>query len=99
MAHLLIWSRRASEDLAEIAAYIAQDSEVYSASVVRTILRKTSTLREFPMAGRMVPEFHNPSLREIFAYSYRIIYQVDSTQVSVAAIVHGRRNLDLALKP
>lgn len=99
MARLLIWSRRASEDLAEIAAYIAQDSEVYSTSVVRTILKKARMLSEFPMIGRIVPEFGNPSLREIFAYSYRIIYKVASAQVSIAAIVHGKRNLDLSLKP
>ena len=99
MAHSLIWSRRASEDLAEIAAYIAQDSEVYATSVVRNILRKTNTLPEFPMIGRMVPEFEDQSIREIFAYSYRIIYRVEPGQVSIAAIVHGKRDLDLSLKP
>lgn len=99
MALSLIWSRRATEDLAEIAAYIAQDSEVYSRSVVRTILRKTNTLSNFPKIGRVVPEFDDPSIREIFAYSYRIIYQVDSTQISIAAIIHGKRNLDISLKP
>lgn len=99
MAYLLTWSRRASDDLAEIAAYIAQDSEVYSRSVVRTILRKTSKISEFPMIGRVVPEFDDPSIREVFAYSYRIIYQVDQTHVRIAAIFHGKRESDISLKP
>lgn len=51
------------------------------------------------MIGRIVPEFEDPSIREIFAYSYRVIYQVDPTQVSIAAIVHGKRLLDISLKP
>jgi toxin ParE1/3/4 len=99
MARLIIWSRRATEDLQEIAEYIAQDSEHYAKSVVRTILKKTHLLAEFPLIGRVVPEFSNDSLREIFAYSYRIIYQVKADEIDVAAIIHGKRILDISLKP
>ena len=34
MAHLVIWSRRAIDDVDAIAAYIAEDSEAFAASVV-----------------------------------------------------------------
>ncbi|HEX5884692.1 MAG TPA: hypothetical protein VFY67_09095 [Pyrinomonadaceae bacterium] len=33
------------------------------------------------------------SIREWFAYSYRIIYRVDENVVTIAAIVHGKRLL------
>lgn len=66
MTRLIIWSFRAAEDLADIAAYIAQDSEIYSRSVVRTILQKTKVLSDFPFIGRIVPELDDESIRGDF---------------------------------
>lgn len=99
MARLIIWSSRAVSDIESIAEYIAQDSEFYAASVVRTILQKTRILADFPLIGRVVPEFDDTSIREIFAYSYRIIYRVNENEVRIAAVIHGRRVLDISLKP
>jgi toxin ParE1/3/4 len=99
VARRLVWSRRASEDLEEIAGYIAQDSEHYARSVIRTILQKSRNLTDFPFIGRIVPELGDESTREIFAYSYRIIYQVLENDVHIVAIIHGQRLLDLALRP
>ncbi|MBX3295907.1 MAG: type II toxin-antitoxin system RelE/ParE family toxin [Acidobacteria bacterium] len=99
MARLIIWSERATEDLEDIATYIARDSERYAKSVVRTILKKVHILSDHPHLGRVVPEFDNDSIRELFAYSYRIIYEVKDDEINIAAIVHGRRLLELALNP
>ena len=99
MAHLLIWSPRAVEDLESIAAFISRDSAAYAASVVRTILMKTRVLIAFPHTGRVVPEFEDGSIREIFAYNYRIIYRVGEGEVEIAAVVHGKRQLEGTFKP
>lgn len=99
MACLIIWSHRATEDLESIAAYIALDSEAYASSVIRKILQKTRALADFPQMGRVVPEFADDSIREIFAYSYRIIYKIERENVVVASIIHGSRILDISLKP
>lgn len=99
MACLIIWSHRATEDLESIAAYIALDSEAYASSVIRKILQKTRALADFPQMGRVVPEFADDSIREIFAYSYRIIYKIERESVVVASIIHGSRILDISLKP
>ncbi len=98
MARLIIWSLRATEDIESIAAYITQDSEAYAVSVVRNILQKTRILVEFPHIGRVVPEFDDESIREIFAYSYRVIYKVNQEDVVVSAVIHGKRLLDVSLK-
>jgi plasmid stabilization system protein ParE len=45
-----------------------------------------------------VPEFDQENLREVFASSYRIIYRVEGETVTIAAVVHGKRDLDLALR-
>lgn len=49
--------------------------------------------------GRVVPEFADDSIREIFAYSYRIIDKIVRENVVVASIIHGSRILDISLKP
>jgi len=95
MAYRVEWSPRAVEDLEAIAQYIAADSEAYAASVVKTILTTARTFSRFPFSGRIVPELADESIREWFAYCYRIIYQLEDQVVTVAAIVHGRRLLDV----
>ena len=103
MARLIIWSRRAVKDLEEIAEYISRDSESYARSVVRTILQKSRKLADFPFIGRMVPEFADESIREIFAYSYRIIYRIiyriKQNEIDIATVIHGKRQLELSLEP
>ena len=57
-------------------------------------IRTTRILKQFSFAGRVVPEFEDESLRERFAYSYRIIYRVQEQTVIVAAVIHGKRILE-----
>ncbi len=73
MAHRIVWAQRALHDLEVIAEYVAQDSPTYAKAVVRNIINQTRTLTHFPRAGRKVPEFDNENIRELLAYSYRII--------------------------
>jgi toxin ParE1/3/4 len=93
MAHRVVWSPRALADVEAIAAYIASDSPFYANAVVRRIVALTRSLSEFPLAGRKVSEFDDETIRELLAYSYRIIYLVEQRQVTVAAVIHGKRVL------
>jgi len=99
MAHRVIWSPRAVEDVEAIASYIAEDSAAYAASVVRTILEKARGLSEFPYVGRVVPEFGDDAIREVFAYSYRIVYRVEREEITIAAVIHGKRLIEMAIDP
>jgi plasmid stabilization system protein ParE len=93
MAHRVVWSQRAVQDLEAIAEYIAQDSSAYAAGVVRTIINQTKTLSLFPRSGRKVPEFDDENIRELLAYSYRVIYRIQEEEVLIAAVIHGKRLL------
>ena len=81
MAYRVAWSPRAVQDLEAIAHYIAADSAAYAAAVVQTILSTTRKLSPFPFSGRVVPELEDESIREWFAYTYRIIYRVDKERL------------------
>jgi len=94
MARRVVWSPRAVDDVEAIAAYIAADSPFYASSVVRRILTLTRTLEKFPFAGRKVPEFDDENLRELIAYSYRVMYRVGTTEVTIAAVIHGKRSVE-----
>ena len=99
MAYRVGWSPQAINDVDSIAAYIAQDSETYSAAVVRKIFRRVRQLAEFPKVGRIVPEFDDEAIREIFVYSYRIIYRISTDGITIGTVMHGKRLLTMELKP
>jgi toxin ParE1/3/4 len=93
MAKRVVWSARALTDVESIAAYISSDSPAYAKIVVKKIVKLTRQLARFPQSGREVPEFQDPSLRELLAYSYRIIYKVDTEEIIIASVIHGKRDL------
>jgi len=94
MAFKLAWSEEALEDIESIAAYIEKDSPVYAKSVVSKFFERAEVLRDFPESGRKVPETNDVSIREIFVYSYRLIYKLNEDTVLFVAVVHGRRLLE-----
>ena len=93
MAHRVAWSARAIADVEAIASYISCDSPAYATTVVKRIVSVTRNLANFPRSGKKVPEFNDDTIRELLAYSYRIIYKLGEDQVLIAAVIHGKRNL------
>lgn len=94
MAIQLEWSNEALEDIEAIATYIEKDSPAYAKSVVSKIFEKAEIIRYFTQLGRIVPELNDSTIREIFVYSYRLIYKIDSNTVLFVAVIHGKRLLE-----
>ena len=93
MAHRIVWSNRAAQDLDSITDYIAADSPAYAGVVLKNIVNQTRILARFPQAGRKVPKFDDENIRELVVYSYRIIYRVQQAEVLIVAVIHGKRVL------
>jgi toxin ParE1/3/4 len=93
MAHRIVWSRRAALDLDSITDYIAADSPAYAGIVLKNIVNQTRILARFPQASRKVPEFDDENIRELVAYSYRIIYRLQDDEALIVAVIHGKRLL------
>ncbi len=93
MGRKVILSPRAIEDLAGIVSYIAQDSPDRAVAFGEALIARTQQIGEFPEAGRIVPEFRDPSVREIIHDPYRIVYRIarDGTTVEVARFWHAKR--------
>jgi len=93
MAHRIVWSSRAAQDLDSITEYIAADSPAYAGVVLKNIVNQTRILARFPQAGRKVPEFDYENIRELVVYSYRIIYRLQNDEALIVAVIHGKRVL------
>ena len=86
------WTNPAKLDLKDIHDYIARDSKYYAQKVSQDIVDKSERLKHFPEIGRIVPEVNDPNIREVFIYSYRLIYEVLPNGVQILALVHNKRN-------
>jgi len=49
-------------------------------------------LFEFPEIGRVVPEIGDANIRELFVYSYRLIYEIVPDDIKIIALIHGKRD-------
>ena len=90
----VIWTLRARETLDEAAAYVAEDSSEAALNLVERALDGAESLSTFSERGRLVPEFDDPTLREIIVYRYRLVYEVAPSQVTVLAFIHGARDFN-----
>ena len=93
MAHRIVWSSRAAQDVDSITDYIAADSPAYAGVVLKNIVLQTRILARFPRTGRKVPEFDDENIRELVVYSYRIIYRLQQDEALIVAVIHGKRVL------
>ena len=88
---MVIWSEPARKNLKQIYDFISQDSEYYAKEVVDKIVNQSEKIAELPKMGREVPEISNENIRELIIYSYRLIYEITSSEINILALVHGRR--------
>jgi plasmid stabilization system protein ParE len=79
--------------LEEICEFIAKGSEHYAKTFAQKIVALIETIPEFPLTGRVVPEYGREDFRERIFQNYRIVYRVKSEAVEIVAIVYGARLL------
>lgn len=91
----VVWSGQAHRDLRSILEYIAVDSPAYAARQIERILETESTVAEFPRAGRRVPEYDDPQIREALCDNFRVIYRItNEDHIDILTVVHGKRSLE-----
>ena len=63
------------------------------------IVAATEGLNKFPKIGRIVPEIGDTNVRELFVYSYRLIYEISTDCIEILAIIYGKRDFfDILIK-
>lgn len=90
----VIWSQRASDGLDEAVAYIAKDSPQGALGLLERALNTAGSLDQFTERGRIVPEIDDPTVRELFVYRYRLVYEVSDLRVTILGFLHGARDFN-----
>ncbi len=89
----VVWTDTAWSDLEQVVTHIAKDSSLYAAAFAREARDTSRSLSHFSNRGRVVPEFNNPTVREVFIRSYRLLYTVSEEAVYILGFIHGARDL------
>ena len=79
--------------LDDTVAYIAQDSRPAAERLLIQALEAASSLDALSERGRVVPEFGQPTMRELFVQRHRLLYEVTPHEVQILAFIHGARDL------
>ncbi len=93
MAYQVTWAPSARLDLRELASYIAESRPQAAARFVRRVFQVAEHLADFPLSGRIVPEFGDPNIREVIRRPCRIVYRVKPKEeiVEIARVWHAAR--------
>jgi len=89
----LIWSADSRANLRSIHRRISKDSERAADALIDEITSSAGRLSEFPLSGRIVPEFDQDDIRELIVRNYRVVYQLIGDTVGVVRVHHGARLL------
>lgn len=93
----LRWTRKALENLDQIAAYIAHDNPARASSFVGEIKQKTALLLEFPALGR---PGRVPGTRELVVHeNYVVPYRVKGDTVQIIRVQHVARLWPKSFQP
>lgn len=90
----VVWSLSAQRRLEDVLAYIASNSLHGARLVARRALEAADSLATLSERGRVVPEIQDPSIRETFVYSYRLMYHVSDTRITIVAFIHAARDFE-----
>jgi plasmid stabilization system protein ParE len=88
MAERVVWSPEAAASFEKIVEYIAVNSHTYAALFAGRVLESVANLEFFPNMGRVVPEYSDNHLRELFQGNYRIVYRIKNSLIEIVALSH-----------
>jgi len=89
----VLWTQTAVNHLSSIYSYISQNSPQYAQRLVERLTHRSEQIAQFPLSGRIVPEFETKQIREVIEGSYRIIYYIKPDQIDIIAVLHGSQQI------
>lgn len=87
----IAWTRRALEDLDEIAGYIALDDEEAAKHLVRRVFTHVEQLARHPKSGPVPPELPDSKYRQIVEPPCRIFYKIAGKTVYILHVMRTER--------
>jgi plasmid stabilization system protein ParE len=91
MALQIIWSPSARWDLQDLRDYISLDSPDIAKRFISSIFSTVEHLADFPLSGRIVPEFQDEQIREVIKRPCRIVYRLTPDSIQIVRVWHAAR--------
>lgn len=90
----IVWTNQALINFNKFVDYIAQDDVATAEKWLVKLIDKTDQLIEQPESGRIVPEYNEPSLRELIFGNYRVIYRIrkEKNTIYIQTVWHVRQD-------
>lgn len=92
----LVWTRRARDDLAEIALFIARDKTAAALSWIERLEERAEAILNAPRSHRRVPELERDDIREVLTGNYRTVFKIEKDRVVVLTVFEGHELFDTA---
>ena len=86
----VIWGLRARRDLAELNAYLSEDSAEAAEGVARRILKAAESLGKMPRMGR-IGRVKATRERVVRKTPYILAYRIASGRIRILRVFHGAR--------
>jgi plasmid stabilization system protein ParE len=88
------WSASALAALDDAIDFIASDNRSAAQNLAARIQAAARGLRRYPHKGRMVPEYQDPTIRELIVGPFRILYTTrDPACIDILGAVRAERLL------
>lgn len=87
----IAWTEKAVSDLWAIGDYIAKDSPGRARTFVKKLLSRIQQVAKHPELGRIVPEFRDPTIRELIEGHYRIVYKTNTKRIIILQVFEGHK--------
>ena len=91
----VIWTQKAVGQLERIVKYIKEEQGVYYATLVlNKVLDSTRHLDKHPKMGQIefFLEHKKSEYRYLVVWSYKVVYRVTKTRVTVSRVFHTSQN-------
>jgi plasmid stabilization system protein ParE len=89
----VIWAPTARRQALAAVDYIAADRPLASQEWLEGLVQRIDLASDMPDQGRVVPEWHEATVREVFHEPYRVIYEVRQDHIEILTLCHFRQEL------
>lgn len=72
---------------------IARDSPHCARRFTERLAESVENPSDFPRIGRRAPEADRDGAQELIFHAYRIIYLIETEEITILTVVHGSRDL------
>lgn len=83
---MIVWEKRAKEDLQDIYDYIFLDSPQNAENVVSELVALSKNLSNMPYKYPKEPYFNDEKIRFIPKWNYKLIYEIGQIDITILSV-------------